>query len=254
LCIQVTAENSSPKIKESLKKFNEYGLEKNYDRFVMLILTAKKNYSTTFPVNGITFKTADDIWDVDDLLKKIENLSLEKKTFLSEMLGREMRPLFSQFADDGSIFKAQSVVNQPAVSADVVLKYMDYEADSGDGKTVFKKIGDLYSRLSNLSRQARICLHTVISRGEIKHNSYQLPVQEYDNLLSGISPHERHGNFRSLEAANLMYADDGFIIAGWKLEAGVDFYAVASEILEIQLKIENGLERLVVDADFSLLD
>lgn len=254
LCIQVTAENGSPKIKDSLRKFNEHGLEKDYDRFIMLILTSKKGYKANFSVTGISFDPSTDIWDVDDLLKRIEKLPLPKKIALSEMLGREMRPLFAQFADPGSIFKAQPAANRPAVTAKKVLDLLEYDADSGDGEAVFAKITKLYSHLSNLSRQARTCLFTIVSRGKEKHNSLQISTTEYDNLLSQLNQRDRVGNFKSLEDAGICYVDDDFIIAGWKLEVGIDFFILAKELLDKDSKIESGFETLIVEADFTLLD
>lgn len=254
LCIQVTADNSSTKIKESLRKFEKYNLNDDYDRFVMLLLTEKKGYSTDFSVSSIIFDPIKDIWDVDDLLERIEGLPLDKKSELAALLSKEMRPLFAQFADVGSIFKAQPVAKQPAVTAARVLALFDYDPRTGDGDRIFGKIHALYSALSNVSKQARICLHTVITRGKEKHGGIHITTQEYENLLSSISRDERVGNFHTLVDANLVYADEGEIIAGWGLEPGADFFVLAGEMFQKEGVYEEAMERLIIDADFSLLD
>lgn len=48
LCIQVTSDNSSEKIKETIHKFIEKLNYSKYDRLVVLILTKKKKYTTAF--------------------------------------------------------------------------------------------------------------------------------------------------------------------------------------------------------------
>lgn len=250
LCIQVTADNSSTKIKESLKKFEKYKLSVDYDRFVMLLLTEKKGYITDFPVKSINFNPENDIWDIDDLLEKIEKLKLEKKSALAALLSKEMRPLFSQFAEEGSIFAAQAIVKQPAVTAASLLALFDYLPNTPDGDRVFKKINKLYSALSRISVQARVCLHTILTRG----NDFQITSQEYDNLLSDISASERFGNFRTLEANNIVYADEGEIIARWTLEPGSDFFVGVASLFEEDGTYEESMKRLIIDADFSLLD
>lgn len=254
LCFQITAEKSSTKIKKTLKKFSEHGLDKQYDRLVMLLLTEKKNYSTTFSTAGLQFDPDTDILDIDDLLERIEKLCLEKKIALAALLKKEMRPLFSQLAEPDSIFKVQPAANMPPKTAKRILDEMNYDAGSGDADKVFENLSRLYSILSNLSRQARTCLYAIIGRGRFKHERFQVTSQEFDNLLSAIPQHERVGNFRSLEDAGLADYDDGMLTVGWKIEPYVEFFSLAKDILEVELKLQGSFERLVVDADFSLLD
>ncbi|WP_426175569.1 SMEK domain-containing protein [Massilia sp. TWR1-2-2] len=254
LCFQVTAENGSGKIKSSLKKFEEKGLGAKYSRLVMLLLTEKKNYSTKFLPVRLVFDPQTDIWDIDDLLAKIEKLSLEKKAALAKLLTDEMRPLFALFAGPESIFRVQPVANMPALTARKLLDHLNYDMASGDAIRIFKKVDELYSKLSNLSHQARSCLYVLLDRGEFKQGYFQLSPQEFENLLKAIPEHERRGNFQSLQEAGLADFDDGMLTASWKVEPYADFFEIARHLVGKDSDLGGVFKRLVVEADFSVLD
>ncbi|MGX9714862.1 SMEK domain-containing protein [Janthinobacterium lividum] len=256
ICFQVTAENGSSKIKDTIRKFAAHGLNKKYSRLVMLLLTEKKNYSTKFATASVKFDTDSDIWDVDDLLGKIEKLPLEKKISLAELLKMEMRPIFSEIAESDSIFKVQSAANMPARTAKRLLDHLEYSLDGEDAKYIRKRINKLYSILSNLSRQARACLFVLINRGEYRSGFFQLASQEFDNLLSAIPSIERAGNFASLVNANLADYGDGMLIVRWRVSKLHDeFFLSAKEIFDgSELESAEKFKELIVDANFSLLD
>lgn len=75
IAIQVTADNSSTKIKDTLSKFKEAKLFDEYDRLIVLIIGKKQAYTTTFPTGcALVFDSAKDIWDDDELIKLINDL------------------------------------------------------------------------------------------------------------------------------------------------------------------------------------
>lgn len=73
ISIQVTSDNSSEKIKNTIKKFEESKGYEKYDRLIILIITSKKEYRVNFSSNYFIFKKETDIWDSKDICKFLEN-------------------------------------------------------------------------------------------------------------------------------------------------------------------------------------
>lgn len=99
ICVQVTSTAEAEKITRTLEKFFERGLDKDYDKLIVLILGKKKNYRTKFPEKeGFRFDSAQDIWDIKKLMTEIALFDMIKlnqvDTFFQEQLGEigEMAP------------------------------------------------------------------------------------------------------------------------------------------------------------------
>lgn len=96
ISIQVTSDNSSEKIKHSIKEFIINRSYEKYDRLVMLILTGKKNYTTKFDSKGLfQFDKSSDIWDIKDLIKKVNALDTGKLKTIDDFLQRELNNKYS---------------------------------------------------------------------------------------------------------------------------------------------------------------
>lgn len=79
IAIQVSSQKKYEKIQDSLKKLVNYYPEMNDCHFYMLVTTTKQGkYSKPIETNGIHFDQKKDIWDVDDLLKEIKKLPINK--------------------------------------------------------------------------------------------------------------------------------------------------------------------------------
>lgn len=73
VAFQITTDNSSTKIKDTIEKFNTYELYDEYDRLVVFIIGKKKAYKTTFPTGSkLQFDASKDIWDDADFIKQID--------------------------------------------------------------------------------------------------------------------------------------------------------------------------------------
>lgn len=91
ISIQVTSDNDSEKIKHTIKEFVDNKSYNDYDRLVILILTKKKNYTTSFDTMGkFIFDSKKDIWDTEDLIKDIRGLNTYKVKQISEYLSEEL--------------------------------------------------------------------------------------------------------------------------------------------------------------------
>lgn len=90
ISIQVTSDNTSDKIKHTIAEFLLNKSYEKYDRLIILILTNKKRYSTVFDTDGkFSFDKNKDIWDVNDLIKKVNALPIEKLKAINDFLQLE---------------------------------------------------------------------------------------------------------------------------------------------------------------------
>ena len=93
--VQVTSDASSGKITETLKKFKSNGLESEFDRLLVYVLTDRqRNYTsqalaTTVADLPIEFDPTRDIIDFQDLAKLIDELSNEEIQTIIDLLETE---------------------------------------------------------------------------------------------------------------------------------------------------------------------
>lgn len=92
MSIQVTSDNSSTKVKHTIKEFIEHKYYKKYDRLIILILTQKKNYTVDFDTEGkFLFDKKEDIWDVESIIKYIRKIvEIEKLKEINNYLLKEL--------------------------------------------------------------------------------------------------------------------------------------------------------------------
>ena len=86
ICIQVTSDNSSEKIQESINKTENDGRHNNYDRIVIMII----GYNTT----RFKFNFKKDIWDLSDIARKIQDSNdIGIATKVSDFLDSQLDPV-----------------------------------------------------------------------------------------------------------------------------------------------------------------
>lgn len=91
ISIQVTSDNTSTKIKHTLSEYIGNKSYEKYDQIVVLILTKKKQYKTTFETEDkFVFDSSKDIIDVEDLIKYIRGLETKKITEIHDFLEKEL--------------------------------------------------------------------------------------------------------------------------------------------------------------------
>lgn len=91
IAIQVTSDNDSDKIKYTINEFIANKEYQFYDRLIVLILTRKKKYTTTFETKGFfTFDKDKDIWDLEDLIKHIRTLDIGSIKEINVYLEKEL--------------------------------------------------------------------------------------------------------------------------------------------------------------------
>lgn len=99
--VSVTATDSSGYIKDKIGKNITHKVYETYPIHYFIITTSKKNYSTTFDTAGkYTFDKSTNILDIEDLLKEIKTLSVDKQEKILAILERHVYKLKGQFIED----------------------------------------------------------------------------------------------------------------------------------------------------------
>lgn len=93
IAIQVTSDNTSTKIKETLKKFFENHYERDFDTLIIVIIGSKKNYTAEFKTeNGFVFSQEQHVWDFTKIYQDIGNKGTEDIREIANYLSRELAP------------------------------------------------------------------------------------------------------------------------------------------------------------------
>jgi len=95
ICYQITSTNDSSKIKKTISKFEKYNLYNNFNELFILLLKNKKNYTTTFVINGKYKFSNQNIMDIDDLILKIKSKSIHEIEQISQFIKENL--IFLQF-------------------------------------------------------------------------------------------------------------------------------------------------------------
>lgn len=112
IAIQVTSDNDSQKIKETLSKFFERKYNEKYDRVIILIIGDKKNYTTTFVVpEGFNFSKDADIWDFAKLVKDISQKETTKLHQIASYFNQELE-LVTGYVGSGLYSIAEDMKNK----------------------------------------------------------------------------------------------------------------------------------------------
>lgn len=93
IAIQVTSNKSVNKIHNTLKSFRETKLYEKYDRLIFIVIVKKKSYSANFETDiqgAFLFDEKSDIYTMDKLIRKIQDLGYQKVADICEYLEFEL--------------------------------------------------------------------------------------------------------------------------------------------------------------------
>ncbi|EAY24740.1 SMEK domain-containing protein [Microscilla marina] len=97
VAIQITSDSSSNKVHETLKKFMEGQLYQDYERLIVLVITTKQNFpkadfEKNYNPNLFIFDKKTDIWGIEDLLKDINDCSIDALSKIHKLVIDELAP------------------------------------------------------------------------------------------------------------------------------------------------------------------
>ena len=90
--IQVTSDNSSTKVHDTISGFNEGLLYESYDRLIILVITTKQDFPKAKfkKVGDSLFSKVNDIMDFTTIMKDIADLELKKLQLIEEFIVKEV--------------------------------------------------------------------------------------------------------------------------------------------------------------------
>jgi hypothetical protein len=257
ICVQITAETSSTKIKDTISAFVAKELFKDYTRLAFIMIAGKKNYSTDFPTDGkFTFSPDSDILDIDDLLEKIELLKLDKLQLVSDFVGKELAPIVAVLAPSTSLLhKVEAIIESPPKTAEKFLILCGYTIGDEYWDDEFKSIKKFYRKLSKLSKEEREYLIVIMLRGKkstrFSSTRFRIAPTTLRSILNG---QDDSGHFSVLDQAGLMSSDEDYpplLEIHYSMASGEDFFVSLREFCKGD---DPKLKRILVDGDFTLLD
>jgi hypothetical protein len=124
--VQVTSENSSAKIRDTVDKFNARKLYQEYNHLIILIITKKKKYSENFRNRSLFFKT--EILDISDLLRHIRGLETPGLEKIADFLEKE----FEVKGKQGGKAAGLSEPNEVATIMSLIEFLSNYESKNID--------------------------------------------------------------------------------------------------------------------------
>ena len=260
ICIQITAENRSTKINNTLKKFIKHKFYLKYERLVIFILTDKKNYSKDFETKGkIDFDKLKDIWDIDDVLADVEELNIDALTTIHEFLKKELSSIIKLFAEKGSIL-AQIEKFEGKLPKSCNKFFNSFQFDDDLIEIGNETILNLYNKLISLSKRSREYLFLLIDRATIEkvcggEHLYVLPA-DIENY-SGLDCDEHKEEFQILELHGLAYFENNEYPPRIEIDYSMDctygenLFSLFKQFFEDD---SESLENLIIDCNFSLLN
>lgn len=159
IAIQVTSTPDIGKIKHTYSGFVKGGLDKKYDRLVVLIIGEKKAYRETSLGGDGAFSMSleEDVWGLHDLLRKISDLPLDKLEACQNFLRAELR------------------ISEPRVSNEIKTLVRLVEVLSAAEEGLFfaegredpdpdKKINDRFAHHAEFLEHLYVSLHEIYGR------------------------------------------------------------------------------------------
>jgi hypothetical protein len=119
--IQITSDGSKPKVKETIEKFLEHGLQKKFTRLQIVIIGKRSGkYAGLARSKSPKLDTTSDIKGVPELLTDIKKLDTQDLQSLSDIIDREM-PIMKAFAgqakptDEHALHEIRAHFDRPAL-------------------------------------------------------------------------------------------------------------------------------------------
>lgn len=257
ICFQVTGENSSKKIQETIEKFFAHGLDTKYDQLKFLILTTKKSYSKNISIpTHFAFDIKRDVLDVDDVLKTIESQKAEVIGSIHQFVESELSAVLQHFAPRKSLLaNVERRVVSPAKNAKRLIEFLQLEPEQHEELRATLLKG--YRTLTSLSNELREYLYVIATRGKIV-NSYTKRIGIAPVVLEGILREDTYRQQQLYMAAyqhGLAEVPEGeyphMLYLFWDSSFDYDLFGAFRKMFGVS---SDELHRLIVDGDFTLLD
>lgn len=258
VCVQVTSENTSTKLSDTLKKFSENKLDNKYNRLIFLVISDKSLPKVkTIPgvmvdVYGVSSLSASLMMGADSQkLKRLNDFLRVNLKSSIQVTPSIMPPLISQPDFEGN-FAA-------------LLEYLGFVENDGYIDEAREEIRELHRILKDLTPDERGLIYYILKFGD---DPERFSGYSGDGTFASISTIEQrvgkalvHELFKSLQPFNLVSVISDYqpdqegpyvpvFCAHYSAKTDVNFFTA---IRKFSKKNDAILRRVIYDADFSPL-
>lgn len=214
IAFQITSTSDLSKTKKTVAAFIKKNLYEKYDRLVIFNITTKANHRDNFVGDQATYQldTKQDIWDISNLIKVINDLSLERikeiyaflkdeiKVTLDQTLAKEIQTFMSligYLSDESQPSAGNGFIEAPDPDGKINNRFADYSdyltkeyqnlyTEYGQVLTDVMQQSDIgHTRIRRLGLHLKITSDNVLTRcnGDAKKGLEEL-VEKYKDMLS----------------------------------------------------------------------
>ncbi len=262
IAYQITSQKSSAKIVDTLETLNAAQLKQFTS--INVFIAGKKQSSYTVKkalCKKANFDTAKNILDIDDLLRDIVTLDIEKLDILYALFSREFRlvkielePIDEKGNFESSYFN--TLEKKPSSPPKNGIKFLGDPKDRIYPRQL-KQLITLYERLASIPRATRELLAIIVDRGEYGptntfRNKHTILPKALEKIMR-ISEDELLTEVNILEHAGVLYVE-GDEIGGRPAEFLVIGGSMLNELFLWANEEKISMRNLLNTMDFSILN
>lgn len=256
-CIQVTSESTNQKFKNTVAKFKEKQLYRDFDNLIFLIISNKDLCSLT----DQDINTS--VINLNDLYKTISLLD-DRDIFYIESYLRDN--LVSRLEQSDSILPSRLMTSYSTPKPNALISFLDLENEPEYTEQLLNDLKSLAQTLSNLTRHQREFLFYVVEQGKFARNLYGRV--DYNNIVMPASQVDQafgdygHKIFQVLKAQNLLFVNDEYdphgddryiIVLEPYFRGELDDTNLFCALKSFCNGDNNKLRKIILDCDFSHL-
>lgn len=146
IAVQVTSQRTKTKIQKTVDTFASHRLADDYDTLKVVIIGDRTgDYPTLTVPAGVTFSGAEDVIDIEWLMKDISRLDVETLTAVADLLRREVSDISASHTESGS--RAQ--LDEIASAQRDMLKHQQQDSQQAAG--INQTVGEIRNVVTSLS-------------------------------------------------------------------------------------------------------
>ena len=204
-CIQVTSESTNQKFRNTVSKFKEKQLGRDFDKLVFLIISNKELCS-------LTDRDVDtSVINLNDLYKAIANLDDRDIFYLDNYLAEN---LISRVEQPDSILPSGLMETYSTPRPNALISFLGLEDEPEYTEQLLKDLKSLAQTLSNLTKHQREYLFYVVGQGQFARNLYG-HLDENNIVMPTSQVEQVFGDygfqiFQVLKAQDLLFVNDEY--------------------------------------------
>lgn len=256
-CVQVTSESTNQKFRNTVAKFKEKQLDRDFDKLIFLIVSNKDLCSLTDQYINT------DVINLNDLYKTIATLDDRDIFYIDNYLAQN---LISRIEHSDSILPSGLMTTYLTPRPNSLISFLGLEDEPEYTEQLLNDLKSLAQILSNLTKHQREYLFYVVGHGQFARNIYG-GLDENNIVMPTSQVAQTFGNygaqiFQVLKAQDLLFVHDEYDPHGDDRYIRVLEPYFRGELEDTNLFCAlkgfcngdaNKLRRIILDCDFSHL-